>query len=133
MKRIVLGLSAVVACLAEVSSIWAASPEGNPNLGKVRHIVLFQFKEGTTPEQVKAIENAFRALPQKIPLVAGFEWGTNMSPENRAQGFTHGFLLTFKTPADRDAYLPHPAHKAFGKLLGPHLEKVLVFDFVAKE
>ena len=33
----------------------------------------------------------------------------------------------------RDEYLPHPAHKAFGKVLGPCLDKVLVIDFVAKD
>jgi len=29
--------------------------------------------------------------------------------------------------------LPHPAHKEFGKLLGPSLDKVLVIDYVAKD
>jgi hypothetical protein len=99
----------------------------------VRHVVLFKFKAGTTPEQIKTVENAFRALPKKIPAIQYFEWGTNMSPEKLDQGFTHCFFLTFKTAADRDAYLPHPAHKAFGKVLRPYLDKVLVVDYVAKE
>jgi hypothetical protein len=105
----------------------------NPSLGQVRHVVLFKFKAGTTPEQIKTVENAFRALPKKIPAIQYFEWGTNMSPEKLDQGFTHCFFLTFKTAADRDAYLPHPAHKAFGKVLRPYLDKVLVVDYVAKE
>ncbi len=48
------------------------------------------------------------------------------------QGFTHCFFLTFKNEADRDAYLPHPAHKEFGALLGPVLDKVLVIDYWTK-
>jgi hypothetical protein len=76
----------------------------NPNLGRVRHVVLFKFKDGTTPEQIKSVEDAFRALPSKVPAILDFEWGTNMSPEKLDQGFTHCFFLTFKTPADRDAY-----------------------------
>ena len=32
----------------------------------------------------------------------------------------------------RAVYLPHPAHKAFGKVLGPHLEDVLVLDYWTK-
>ncbi|MCB0070159.1 MAG: Dabb family protein, partial [Caldilineaceae bacterium] len=27
---------------------------------------------------------------------------------------------------------PHPAHQAFGQVLRPHLDKVLVFDYWAK-
>lgn len=99
----------------------------------VRHVVLFKFKDGTAPEKVKEIEAAFAALPSKVPSVAGFEWGTNVSPEGLAQGFTHCFFVTFPDAASRDAYLPHPAHKAFGALLGPHLDKVLVVDYQPKK
>ena len=38
------------------------------------------------------------------------------------------FFVTFGSEADRDDYLPHPDHTAFGALLRPHLEKVLVVD-----
>lgn len=105
--------------------------ENNENL--LRHVVILKFKDSSTPEQVNAVERAFSALPSKIPTIIGYEWGTNISPENLAQGFTHCFLLTFKNAADRDAYLPHPAHKEFGKILGPHLDKVLVIDFIGQK
>ena len=94
----------------------------------LRHVVLFQFKEETTPEQIAEIENAFRALPSQIDAIHGFEWGTNVSIEGIARGYTHCFFLTFKSEEDRAIYLPHPAHKAFGALLGPHKEQVLVLD-----
>jgi len=120
--------------LSMVFASRAAAAEGqNPNLGKVRHVVLFKFKDGTTPEQIKSVEDAFRALPRQIQQIAGFEFGTNVSPEGKSQGFTHCFFLTFADQKARDAYLPHPAHKAFGKLLHPCLDKVLVIDFVAKD
>ena len=86
-----------------------------------------------TPEQVKGVEDAFRNLPKEIDVIQDFEWGTNVSPEGLDQGFTHCFFLTFKTEADRDAYLPHPAHKAFGKALGPYLDKVCVVDYWTKK
>lgn len=120
----------LAACVAKAQD--CKSAEKNTNLGHVRHVVLFKFKDTATPEQIKQVEEAFRALPKKIPAILDFEWGTNMSPEKLDQGFTHCFFLTFKTPADRDAYLPHPDHKAFGKLLRPILDKVLVIDYVAK-
>jgi hypothetical protein len=105
--------------------------ENNENL--LRHVVLFKFKDTSTPEQIKAVERAFTALPGQINTIMGYEWGTNISPENLAQGYTHCFLVTFKNAAGRDFYLPHPAHKEFGQILTPHLDKVLVIDFIGKK
>jgi hypothetical protein len=96
-------------------------------------VVLFKFKDTSTPEQVKVVQQAFSALPGKINTIQDYEWGTNVSPENLAQGFTHCFMVTFKNEADRDGYLPHPAHKEFVNVLGPHLDKVLVFDFIGNK
>jgi hypothetical protein len=112
-------------------ALFAAGSNAQPAPGEklLRHVVLFKFKEGTTPQQIKQVEDAFRALPAKIILIRAFEWGTNVSPENLAQGYTHCFLLTFSSDKDRDAYLVHPAHKEFGKLLGPYLDKATVVDF----
>lgn len=59
----------------------------------------------------------------------GFEWGTNVSPENLANGFTHCFIVSFDDAAGRDVYLPHPAHKAFVAMAGQLIEKALVVDF----
>jgi len=98
----------------------------------LRHVVLFKFKDGTSAEQIKSVEDAFRALPGKIKQVKDFEWGVNVSPENLAQGYTHCFFVTFSTQKDRDEYLPHPAHKEFGVLLKPYLDKVLVVDYWSK-
>jgi hypothetical protein len=99
----------------------------------LRHVVLFKFKEGTTDEQVKKIETAFRALPSKIDAIADFEWGTDVSVENKSEGFTHCFLVTFRDEQGRDEYLPHPAHKEFGGIVRPHLEKVLVVDYWSRK
>lgn len=95
----------------------------------LRHVVLFAFKESVTEADIKSVEEAFKALPAAIPEIYDFEWGTNNSPEGLNKGLTHCFFLTFKSEADRAAYLPHPAHKAFGELLGPFLEDVTVVDY----
>ena len=99
----------------------------------LRHVVLFSFKPGSTPEQIKTVEDAFAALPQKIKQVKAFEWGTNNSPENLNQGFTHCFFVSFASEKDRDEYLPHAAHKAFVEVLKPVLDKVLVVDYWNKQ
>jgi hypothetical protein len=72
-------------------------------------------------------------LPSKIKEIHAFEWGTDNSPEGKAQGFTHCFFVTFKSEKDRDAYLPHEAHLAFIKVAGPHIDKVLVVDYWTKD
>jgi len=97
----------------------------------LRHVVLFQFKETSSPADVQTVVDAFRALPEKIAEIADFEYGVNNSPENLAGGLTHCFLVTFKSEADRATYLPHPAHLAFVEVLKPHLEKVTVVDYWA--
>ncbi|MBC6368657.1 Dabb family protein [Algoriphagus sp. AK58] len=98
----------------------------------LRHVVLFGFKESSKPEDIQKIVDAFKELPSKISEIKDFEWGTNSSPEGLNQGLTHAFMVTFHSDADRDTYLPHPAHKEFVDILGPHLDKVTVLDYWTK-
>jgi hypothetical protein len=95
----------------------------------LRHAVFFKFKNSSSKEDVSRVVEAFRALPSQIEVIQGFESGQNISRAGFDDGLTHCFLLTFKDEAGRAAYLPHPAHKAFGAALGPHLEKVFVLDY----
>jgi hypothetical protein len=126
MKKIIAILAV---CIIAVCIISAKNKE--PQM--LRHVVMFKFKDNTTPAQVKQVEDAFRALPSKIKEIKGFEWGTNNSPENLNQGLTHCFFLSFTSEKDRDIYLPHPAHKAFGAVLTPYLDKAVVLDYWAKD
>lgn len=98
----------------------------------LRHVVLFSFKETSSAADIKLVEEAFHALPAKIDAIYDYEWGLNNSPEGLDKGFTHAFFLSFRSEADRAIYLPHPDHKAFGEVLGPHLEDVLVVDYWAR-
>ncbi len=121
-----------LACLVAFGSMAFVSPE-NPPKKMLRHVVLFKFKDSASPADVKKVEDAFRQLPTKIKQIKGYEWGTNNSPEGLSQGLTHCFFLTFESEADRAIYLPHPDHKAFGKILSPYLDKVVVVDYWTKE
>jgi hypothetical protein len=97
----------------------------------LRHVVLFQFEEGTSAEDIRKIENAFNSLPSKIDQIYEFEWGTDVSTENLQKGFTHCFVVSFRSEADRDVYAKHPAHQEFGELLKPVLGDVMVIDYWA--
>jgi hypothetical protein len=97
----------------------------------VRHVVVFKYKPNTTEQQIQQVTDAFKGLQKTIPGIVSFEFGTNNSPENKNQGFTHVYLLTFEDAAARDTYLPHPKHKEFGQLLGKLgvVEDAFVVDF----
>ena len=97
-----------------------------------RHVVLFKFKDGAPAADIAKVEQAFVALKKSIPEIQALEWGTNVSPEGLASGFTHCFFVTFKDKAALERYLPHPEHKQFGARLKGLLDKVLVLDYVAR-
>jgi hypothetical protein len=99
------------------------------NTSWLRHAVMFKFKDSASAADIDRVVAAFKNLPTQIPEIKAFEWGTNNSPEMLNQGLTHFFLLSFADEKGRDIYLPHPAHKEFGKILGPFLDKVLVVDY----
>ena len=123
MKKLLLFLFFLSAGLLQVNAQKKAPQK------LLRHVVMFSFKPESTPSQIKEVTDAFAALPKKIKQIKTFEWGTNNSPENLSEGFTHCFFVTFLSEKDRSIYLPHAAHKAFGDILRPILDKVLVFDY----
>ena len=128
MKRLTL-IALLVAATVGLTC-FAAQPTMKKE--KLFHVVSLKFKPSAKPEDIKKVEAAFVALKTKIPQIASIEWGNNNSPEKLDKGFTHCFVLVFKSEADRAAYLPHPDHKAFGAMLGPILEDVTVLDFWAQ-
>ena len=115
--------------VAGVALALVAADKSSKTEKLLRHVVLFKFKDTSKPEDVQRVVAAFAALPGKIDAIADFEWGTDVGVENLSQGFTHCFLVTFRDAKGRDAYLPHPAHEDFKKIVGPHLDKVLVVDY----
>lgn len=122
-------LLAAVGCLALGVVAAGTARTDEPAKPRLRHVVFFKFKADTTPEKLKEITDAFAALPRKIDAIRDFEWGTDVSVENLSKGFTHCFFVTFDDEQGRDAYLPHPAHKAFVDIVKPQLEDVCVVDY----
>jgi hypothetical protein len=119
-------LTALVAFAMITASTFAAD-------GPIRHIVHFKFKADASKEQIAKIVEEFAALKDKISVVESLEWGTNISHEGLDKGFDYCWIVTFKNAADRDAYIVHPAHKAFVELLKPSLDEALVVDFIPQK
>jgi len=99
----------------------------------LRHVVLYKFKEGVTPAQLQEVVDTFGGLPKKIDTIIGYEAGVNVSKEGKSEGFTHAFVVTFKNETDLAAYLVHPAHEAYVKVVRDRREKVIVFDYWAEK
>ncbi len=111
----------------------AADAPSGTKTGKLRHVVAFKYKETTSKEDIKKVDEAFADLKKKIPTIVSYEHGENNSPEHHNKGCTHAFILTFHTEKDRNDYLVAPAHQEFGKLVGPLIDDVFVLDFWAHE
>ena len=97
----------------------------------LRHIVLFRFTPMTSEKDVKNVENYFSRMKSDISEIFSLESGINNSPEGLSKGFTHCFLLGFKTESDRDIYLCHPVHEKFKKWVADYIDEVLVFDYLS--
>jgi hypothetical protein len=84
---------------------------------KIRHIVLLKARNDLPEGELDAVFAQLSALKQVIPGMLDCHASANVSPEGIARGFTHAFTMDFADLAARDAYLPHPDHKAAGMRL----------------
>lgn len=98
----------------------------------LRHFVALEFKEGTSAEEIAEIDKTAFALKGKIKEIVSVEGGANLSADflKSKKGFSDGFTFTFKSAADRDAYLIHPEHRALLALAMPHLQNKFAFDYM---
>ena len=100
----------------------------------VDHLVLLRFRPDVAPEDIAALFEQLRGLADAIEGITGFRGGAYRSPEGLNRGFSHGFVMTFRSEAARNAYLPHPAHQRVVAMLLPllegGLEGALAFDLI---
>ncbi len=101
----------------------------NPKATLLRHVVLFKFKDSSSENEIERIVQSFMSLKNRVPQVVDMEWGKNISEENHHQGFTHCFVLSYRSIQDLNDYQKHPAHLEFQQVLKPHMEKVFVVDY----
>jgi hypothetical protein len=98
-------------------------------VAEIKHVVLLKFKAGTMDSQIAGFFRELNGLTQKIPGLDDFIGGPYSSPEGLNQGFTHGFVMSFRDAAARDVYLPHPEHERVKNDIVPHVDQIVAFDF----
>jgi hypothetical protein len=96
---------------------------------QVKHYGVFKFHPEVDEERIRHCFESMAGMVGKIPGLLDFKYGPYDSDEGLNDGFTHGFIMTFESPAARDAYLPHPEHERVKGIVVPCLSRVIVFDF----
>jgi len=91
----------------------------------LEHMVWLTPKAGVGNEKMEEILASIRALTH-IPGVLAISAGQNIT--ERANGATHGVLVTLERSSDLPDYLGHPDHQAVGAVLREHCE-VLALDY----
>jgi hypothetical protein len=86
----------------------------------VRHVSVLTFVEGTSDEQVAAIEAALARLPGEIGVVRDYRYGRDLGIDDGNQHFV--VVADFASADDYATYRDHPAHRAvLAELIRPVL------------
>ena len=91
----------------------------------LEHIVWLKAKSGVTEGDIETTLVAVRNL-SRLPGVLAVSAGRNIT--DRANGATHGAIITLVDDKALSEYLVHPDHKAVGEKLRQHCD-VLAMDY----
>ncbi|MBV2365816.1 Dabb family protein [Streptomonospora nanhaiensis] len=86
---------------------------------RLRHIALFKWAEGVTPDQVAEVERVLAPLPAAIPQLRAYAFG----PDARISEGAYDFAVVADVD-DEDgfaAYRDHPEHQAALAVIRPLL------------
>jgi len=92
----------------------------------VQHMVWITFDPSVSEQRVQAHMDALVALRGAVPGVVSITAGPNFT--DRAEGMTHGLLVTLESRAALKAYAEHPAHVAVAEPMKADATKVLAMD-----
>lgn len=104
----------------------------------VVHVVLFRPKASVSPDERKALAQAFETAVRAIPSVRRAQVGRRVRhgagyealPQPDLQ---YAALLEFDDLAGLQAYLQHPAHAEPGRLFFDVMEEGAVFDYDVRD
>ncbi|MFW6060377.1 MAG: Dabb family protein [Phycisphaeraceae bacterium] len=76
----------------------------------VEHMVWIRFKPGVSEARQREHLDGLRSLKGRVPGIERIAVGENFT--DRAQGYTHGLLVTLTDRAALQTYADHPEHVA---------------------
>lgn len=158
---IILGLSAPAQCEDDMQTRYDLVSEqarigparftaSDYKPARIRHIVMFRYKEGVSQAQREDVRDRFKALAQAARrdgarYIVSIETGAQISGEGLGLGFEDAFIVTFASEGDRNYYVGtplvtnprffDPIHQSFKEYVGRFLadKGVLVFDFAMRQ
>ncbi|MEN8235774.1 MAG: Dabb family protein [Actinomycetota bacterium] len=74
------------------------------------HVAMFRFAEGTTDEQVDAVDAALAALPGVIDVLVGYRFGRDAGVTDGAWDYV--VVADLAGSEDFPTYRDHPQHRA---------------------
>jgi hypothetical protein len=99
------------------------------------HSVIFYLKKDTPAAKREELIADCHKVLGKIPSVRGIWVGqpaAKGTPDFAVKDFHVGLLVLFDNYEGLKTYLEHPIHLKFVEMYSPHIEKVLVYDFMNK-
>lgn len=81
----------------------------------IQHIVWLKKKDLCTDVHIQVLLAEVAKLADLIPNIENISCGKNLT--DRANGFTHGIIVTLSCQDALAAYIGHPAHVSVGKKL----------------
>ena len=97
--------------LGRMAAIGLQRPWLVPYLGRmIRHVVVFRWLEGTTPEQIAALRAGLDGLPGAVPSILTYSYGPDLQlGEGR---WDYAVVGDFADARGYQAYVDHPVHDA---------------------
>ena len=93
----------------------------------IEHIVLIEFKDGTSDADRQMTQELLASLKDKIPGILNINVGPNFS--DRAGKIELAAVMTIESREALEAYGPHEAHQAAVKQFVGFVENLTVVDF----
>ena len=95
----------------------------------IKHIVLLNWKEGVSQEQIEAVSAGFQRLGDEIEEVQTYEFGPDAGIYR--DNASYGLVAEFASEEDLKTYVVHPKHQEFlSEIAGPMLESFQTAQFV---
>lgn len=81
----------------------------------IRHVAVFRWLEGTSPEQVEAVRAGLDRMPGAVPSIRAYSHGPDLRlGEGR---WDYAVVADFDDAADYQEYVDHPEHDAVRRQL----------------
>lgn len=84
----------------------------------IRHIVMFNWKDGTDASVIEEVSAGFAHMRDTIPNVVSMAWGADQGLAEA--NFDYAMIADFENAEDWKAYQVHPEHVGFFQRFGQY-------------